>query len=61
MISEKINLKKNSQVLSESDRRNIYKMINKLSVREITNLISQNSNISKKTIYDYCLKIKNES
>tara|TARA_B100000674_G_scaffold123626_1_gene94672 strand:- start:2313 stop:3176 length:864 start_codon:yes stop_codon:yes gene_type:complete len=61
VISEKINLKKNSQVLSESDRRNIYKMINKLSVREITNLISQNSNISKKTIYDYCLKIKNES
>ncbi len=61
VISEKIELNKNSQVLSESDKRNIDKMINKLSVREITNFISQNNNISKKTIYNYCLKLKNES
>jgi len=61
VISEKIELKKNSQVLNESDKRNINKMINKLSVKEITDLISQNNNISKKTIYNYCLKLKNES
>ena len=35
-------------------------MINKLSTKEITDLISQNSEISKKEIYDYCLKLKNE-
>ena len=52
--------KKNSQSLSESDKRNIAKMINKLSTREITNFIGQNSKVSKKEIYDYCLKLKNE-
>ena len=36
-------------------------MINKLSTKEITNFISQNNNVSKKEIYNYCLKIKNES
>jgi 16S rRNA (cytidine1402-2'-O)-methyltransferase len=35
-------------------------MINKLSIKEITDLINQNKKISKKTIYDYCLKVKNE-
>ena len=36
-------------------------LINKLSVKEITNLISENRDISKKKIYNYCLKIKNEN
>ena len=60
VISEKKVDKKNSHFLSESDKKNIEKMINKLSVKEITSLISQNSKVSKKKIYDYCLKIKNE-
>ena len=60
VISEKKSDKKTSQILSESDKSNIEKMINKLSIKEITNLISQNSKVSKKKIYDYCLKIKNE-
>ena len=38
----------------------INKMINKLSIKEITEIISQNKDISKKEIYNYCLKIKNE-
>ena len=38
----------------------INKMINKLSVKEITSLISQNRDVSKKEIYNYCLKLKNE-
>ena len=59
VISEKLN-KKTSQSLSESDKRNIKKMINKLSVKEITNFINQNRNVSKKEIYNYCLKLKNE-
>jgi 16S rRNA (cytidine1402-2'-O)-methyltransferase len=60
VISEKKLDKKASQTLSESDKRNIEIMINKLSTREITDLISQNSKVSKKEIYDYCLKLKNE-
>ena len=35
-------------------------MINKLSVKEIVDLISQSNQISKKEIYNYCLKLKNE-
>ena len=35
-------------------------MIKTLSVKDITNLISQNKNVSKKEIYNYCLKLKNE-
>ena len=39
----------------------IKKMINKLSIKEITDiLIRENKNISKKEIYNYCLKLKNE-
>lgn len=60
VISENINQKKELQILNESDKRLISKMINKLSIKEITDLINQNKKISKKIIYDYCLKIKNE-
>ena len=56
---EKVN-KKTSQELSESDMVIIAKMINKLSVKEITDLINKNSGFSKKKIYNYCLKLKNE-
>ncbi len=60
VISEKKDDKKTSQLLSESDKRIINKMINKLSIKEITRLIYQNSKVSKKTIYNYCLNLKNE-
>ena len=38
----------------------ISNMINKLSIKEITNLIQTKNKIPKKVIYDYCLKLKNE-
>ena len=60
VISEILDNKKNLQKLSESDKRNISKMINKLSIKEIINLISSNKEISKKEIYNYCLMLKNE-
>ena len=60
VISEKLN-KKNSLELSESDKRTIKQMINKLSIKEITNLIYQNNPVSKKIIYKYCVDIKNEN
>ena len=60
VISEKLN-KKNSLELSESDKSTIKKMINKLSIKEITNFIHQNNPVSKKIIYKYCVDIKNEN
>jgi len=61
VISEKIRNKNNSEKLSESDMNIIKKMIKKISIKEITEIISQNKKISKKEIYNYCLKIKNEN
>jgi 16S rRNA (cytidine1402-2'-O)-methyltransferase len=60
VISEKKIDKNSSQVLSESDKNIINKMIDIFSVKEITNFINQNRNISKKEIYNYCLSLKNE-
>jgi len=60
VISEKIKEKNSSIILRESDKKNIQKMIKKLSIKDITDLISQNTNVPKKEIYNYCLKLKNE-
>ena len=60
VISEKKNNKIFSQKLSESDKMLINKMINKFSVKEISKILSQNTNVPKKEIYRYCLKLKNE-
>ena len=60
VISEKKIDKNYSQKLSESDMNIINKMINKLTIKEITEIISQNKDTSKKEIYSYCLKLKNE-
>ena len=60
VISEKKIDKNYSQKLSESDMNIINKMITKLTIKEITEIISQNKDTSKKEIYSYCLKLKNE-
>ena len=60
VVSEKKIDKNHSQRLSESDMNIIKKMINKITIKEITEVISQNKDISKKEIYNYCLKLKNE-
>ena len=60
VLSEK-DIKKNIyKNLNESDKKNIKKMIKTLSIKDIIDLISQNKNVSKKEIYNYCLKLKNE-
>ena len=61
VISERKILKNNSKNLSESDINIINKMINKFTIKEIINLICQNSKVSKKLVYNYCLKLKNEN
>ena len=60
VISEKKMNKNTSQKLSESDMNIINKMIDKLSTKEITDILSQSTNVSKKEVYNYCLKLKNE-
>ena len=60
VISEKNRKKFLSYNLDESDKQNIKKMIKSLSIKDITNLISKNTNVSKKEIYNFCLKLKNE-
>ena len=60
VISEKKKEKNISIELKESDKKMIKRLVNKLSVKDITDLISQNSEVKKKEIYNYCLKQKNE-
>ena len=38
----------------------IKKMINKLSTKEITDILSKITDLPKKEIYNYCLELKNE-
>ena len=44
--------------LNESDKKNIKKMIQISSIKDIVNLISKDKKISKKEIYNYCLSLK---
>ncbi len=60
VISEKINNKKKADILNEFDKKIINKMINKFSIKEIISLVNYNKKISKKEIYNYCVKLKNE-
>ena len=60
VISEKKTNKNISEKLTESDMSIIKKMINKLSTKEITDILSQRTNVPKKEIYKYCLELKNE-
>ena len=61
VISEKKIDENSSRNLSESDINKIDKMINKLTIKEITDIICQNSKVSKKQVYNYCLRVKNEN
>jgi 16S rRNA (cytidine1402-2'-O)-methyltransferase len=61
VVSEKKDDKNTSQKLTESDKDIIKKMIKNFSLKEITSFINQNRDVSKKEIYNYCLKLKNEN
>ena len=58
VISEKKDFRKIKQTLNETDKKIISRLINKFSVKEIVDIISENKKISKKEIYNYCIKIK---
>ncbi len=58
VISEKKHQEKEN--LNESDKKKIKKLIQNKSVKDIVRILSQEKNISKSKIYNYCLEIKNE-
>ena len=58
VISDKKINKKASQNLSESDKRIIQRMKNKLTVKEIIEIIGEKTKVSKKEIYNYYLDLK---
>ncbi len=60
VISENLNLENRLQVIEESVKKKIIKLLKKMSIKDITSKISKENNISKKIVYDYCLKKKNE-
>ena len=60
VLSEIKLVNKTSNNLNESDKIKIRKLIKKLSIKEIVDLIKDGKNIPKKVIYNYCLKMKNE-
>ena len=59
VISEKY-LHNEKEILDESDKKKIKKLILNTTVKDIVRIISEEKNISKSKIYNYCLKIKNE-
>ncbi len=59
IISEKYNEKLKVN-LDESDKGKIKKLILNKSIKDIVSIISEEKNISKTKIYNYCLQIKNE-
>ena len=60
VISENYNLQNKLQVIEESVKKKIIKLLKKMSIKDITSQISKENNISKKIVYDFCLKKKNE-
>ena len=58
VISGKKKSENRSNNLKESDKKKIRLMINKNSVKDIVNLFHKEKNISKKKIYDFCIKEK---
>ena len=60
VISENLNLQNKFQVIEESVKKKIDKLLKKMSIKDITSKISKENYISKKIVYDFCLKRKNE-
>ena len=50
----------NNNKLDESEKKKIRKLIKKLSIKDVVEIINENKNISKKEIYNFCLTLKNE-
>ena len=60
VISEGLEKENNLKELKESDKKKIDKLFNQMSVKDIVNELNKSGTVSKKLIYNYCLKKKNE-
>ena len=58
VLSEKIKGKKINKEISESVKIELKKMLIKYSHKDVTDFISKRENLSKKLVYEYCLKLK---
>ena len=58
VISDVVNDKKSFQILRESVKKDIVDMLKKYTIKDTVSFISKKEMISKKTVYDYCLKLK---
>ena len=61
VISEIRKEKLSFKELEESDKKKINKLIKIMSIKDIVKKVSEDREVSKKLIYNYCLKIKNEN
>ena len=46
---------------SHVNKDKIKKLIDKLSIKDIVDIIVEEKNVSKKEVYNYCLSLKNEN
>ena len=60
VISQNLKPQNRLQLLEESVKKKINKLLKKMSIRDITSKIALEHNVSKKLVYDYCLEKKNE-
>ncbi len=58
VISEAKKEKLSFKELEESDKKKINRLIKKMSIKDIVKKVSDDREISKKLIYNYCLEIK---
>ena len=58
VLSEKINEKNVKKEINESVKIEIKEMLKKYSHKDVVEFISKKENLSKKIIYDFCLKLK---
>ena len=61
VISEAKKERLSCKELEESDKKKINKLIKKMSIKDIVKKVSEDREISKKLIYNYCLEIRNEN
>ena len=59
VISQNLKPQNRLQLLDESVKKKINKLLKKMSIRDITSKIALEHNVSKKLVYDYCLEKKN--
>ena len=60
VLSQKVMEKNIKKEINESVRMEIKKMLKKYTHKDVVEFIAKKENLSKKIIYDYCLKLKKE-